>query len=340
MTIRINGAQGEGGGQILRSSLSLAAMTGQNIEIFNIRAGRHKPGLLRQHLTCVLAAAEICDAEVEGAELRSSFVRFKPGKIKGGQYHFKIGSAGSTTLVCQTVLPILMMADEESDITFEGGTHNGMSPSLDFLRSSFLPLMKRLGLSYEVHVEKLGFNPAGGGYWSLKMKPVKQLRELNLLETADESDYELSGVLSQLPENILTREFDTACRYLNWNPSTFNKHIEDGPGCGNALLLHLKQDGYHIVYEEVGQVGVKAENIAKRAAGKMKRFIRSGAAVDEYLADQLLLPMAMAGVGAFTTRKLSMHTQTNMDVIKLMTGIEFKTDKLDEDCWKIYVDKK
>ena len=168
----IDGAQGEGGGQVLRTALTLSILTKQPIELINIRAKRNKPGLLRQHLTSVLAAKKICGAKTEGVELGASRIRFSPGEVQPGAYHFSISTAGSTVLVCQTILPVLMLADASSEVIFEGGTHNGMSPSLCFLEHSYLPVLKMMGVECKIDVSKLGFYPAGGGRWKLTIKPV------------------------------------------------------------------------------------------------------------------------------------------------------------------------
>lgn len=176
----IDGSMGEGGGQVLRSSLTLAMLLQQPFEIQNIRAGREKPGLLRQHLTCVRAAATICNAKVTGDVLGSDRVSFEPGPVTPGDYHFVIGSAGSTTLVCQTLLLPLAMAGAQSRIRFEGGTHNGLSPSLDFLRTSFLPVLAQMGLRTEIQARSYGFYPAGGGDWSIQIEPVTTLQPLQL----------------------------------------------------------------------------------------------------------------------------------------------------------------
>lgn len=174
----IDGAQGEGGGQVLRTALTLSILTQRPIEIVNIRAKRKKPGLLRQHLTSVLAAQAICEASTEGVELGSSRIRFSPGEVLPGDYRFAIGTAGSTVLVCQTILPVLALAKAGSKVEFEGGTHNGMSPSLCFLEQSYLPLLKLMGIDCKIVKSSLGFYPVGGGKWQIEIKPAKVLSQL------------------------------------------------------------------------------------------------------------------------------------------------------------------
>ena len=178
----IDGSQGEGGGQILRSSLALAMCTGTPIRIENIRAGRKKPGLMRQHLMCVLASQAVCGAKVEGAELRSTQLTFEPGEIKPGDYEFAIDTAGSTCLVFQTVLPALMMAEGVSTLKLSGGTHNMMAPSFDFIKRSFLPVMQSMGIDVSVTLDAYGFFPSGGGEWLATIKPASEVGTLALSE--------------------------------------------------------------------------------------------------------------------------------------------------------------
>ncbi|RTL38988.1 MAG: RNA 3'-phosphate cyclase, partial [Rhodocyclaceae bacterium] len=170
--IEIDGAAGEGGGQILRTALALSMCTGQPFTLTRIRAGRAKPGLMRQHLTCVNAAAEVCAAEVDGAELNAQSLRFTPGQVRAGDYHFNVGTAGSCTLVLQTVWPALLMADAPSRLKLGGGTHNPMAPPFHFLARSYAPLMRRLGANAELNLRRLGFYPAGGGEIEVTIWPA------------------------------------------------------------------------------------------------------------------------------------------------------------------------
>ena len=180
--ITIDGSQGEGGGQILRTSVGLSAVSGKSIRIEHIRAGREKPGLMRQHLTAMKAAAEICDAEMIGAELGSSTLQFRPGAVRPGVYEFRIGTAGSATLVLQTILPALIQADAPSEILIEGGTHNQWAPPFDYLQRVFLPLLNRMGPTVEAKLERYGFFPAGGGRIHVTIQPAKMLTGFALLE--------------------------------------------------------------------------------------------------------------------------------------------------------------
>ena len=171
--LTINGSEGEGGGQILRTALSLSAITGTPFALENIRAKRRRPALQRQHLTCVTAAAQITRAKISGAELSSGALTFEPGAIRGGAYDFAIGTSGSTILVFQTVLPILLNADAPSRVKLSGGTHNPMAPTFDYLKRAFLPQLERMGADVDVTLRQAGFYPAGGGVWQAHVSPVK-----------------------------------------------------------------------------------------------------------------------------------------------------------------------
>ena len=185
MTIELDGAQGEGGGQFLRTALSLAMCTGQPMRITHIRAKRQNPGLMRQHMTAVQAAAQICGAEVDGDFVGSSQLSFKPGTVRGGNYAFSIGTAGSCTLVLQTILPALLFAGQESHIELSGGTHNPMSPPFHFLQRAFLPLLRRMGADVELSLERFGFYPVGGGKLHAQITPTGLLSPLHLPERGE-----------------------------------------------------------------------------------------------------------------------------------------------------------
>ena len=172
--LTIDGSYGEGGGQVLRSSLAMSLVTGRPFVIENIRAGRKKPGLMRQHLTAVNAAVEVSHAEAAGAAIDSARLEFRPGQVTAGKYKFSVGTAGSATLVLQTVLPALLLADGESHLTLEGGTHNPFAPPLDFLTKAYLPLVNRMGPKVTVDpFYRPGFYPAGGGKFTVHVQPVR-----------------------------------------------------------------------------------------------------------------------------------------------------------------------
>ena len=208
--VEIDGSFGEGGGQILRTSLALSLLTGRPFRIKNIRAGRQKPGLSRQHLVAVRAASEISQAKVDGASIGSVELSFAPVEILPGEYHFTVGTAGSATLVLQTVLPVLLLASGPSWLTLEGGTHNPYAPSFDFLQKVFLPIINLMGPTVEAWLLRHGFYPMGGGRFEVTIQPVKELSRINLLERGKIQGYRIHGVVSKIPLKVAEREVKAA----------------------------------------------------------------------------------------------------------------------------------
>jgi RNA 3'-terminal phosphate cyclase (ATP) len=295
--ITIDGSLGEGGGQILRSSLALSALLGRPIHINNIRQNRDKPGLARQHLAAVRAAAAICDAEVEGDQLHSRELTFRPGAVRGGEFSFDIGSAGSTTLVLQTVLyPLLLAAGERSQVTVIGGTHNPMAPTAEFLAEAFLPILRRMGAEVSLTVERPGFYPKGGGRLELQVAPCARLSPLSLAAPSPVVRREARALLCRLPDHVARRELAVVRERLDWDESECLVVRGRAVSPGNALLLLLEHaDGRRTVFSSIGERGKPAERVAEQALDELERYLGEGAAVERRLADQLLLPCALAG---------------------------------------------
>ncbi len=327
--IEIDGAFGEGGGQIIRTSLSLSAITGEPVHIRNVRANRNKPGLLRQHLTALNAVTDICGGRADGAELGSREITLYPGSIRTGSYRFAVGSAGSANLVLQTVLPVLMHAEAQSDVTLQGGTHNPSSPPFDFLAESFLPAIRTLGYNADEQLNAYGFYPAGGGEVQMTVKGRSELKAADWVERGEETSRTVEAMISNLPGDIARRELSTVARELGLDRERDCRiRTPDSIGPGNALIGRLGYGDRTTVFVQFGERNVSSEQVAKRLAKQMKSFIGSGAAIDHHLADQLLLPMALAKGGVFSTTRPSQHTLTNADVIAKFTGrkITFQED--------------
>jgi RNA 3'-terminal phosphate cyclase (ATP) len=326
--IRIDGSTGEGGGQMLRSALSLSLVTGKAFRMENIRAKREKPGLLRQHLTAVLAACEIASAQAEGASLGSKTLTFTPGPVRPGNYHFAIGTAGSGTLVFQTILPALMTASGRSEITIEGGTHNMQAPPLDFLQKAFLPVVNRLGPKIEIRLEKYGFYPAGGGRFIATIEPCKRLSSIQLLERGEIGRRSAVAIVANLPRSIAQRETDTIVKLLNWDGQTTQVvETRNSVGPGNIILIELASSNVTEVFCGFGRIGASAESVASEAADAARSYLVSGAVAGEHLTDQLLLPFALAGGGAFTAEKLNLHSRTNVEIIRRFLAVDFVTSQ-------------
>jgi RNA 3'-terminal phosphate cyclase (ATP) len=324
--IRIDGSTGEGGGQMLRSALSLSLVTGKAFRMENIRAKREKPGLLRQHLTAVLAACEIASAQAEGATLGSKILTFTPGSVQSGNYRFAVGTAGSGTLVFQTILPALMTARGRSEIIIEGGTHNMQAPPLDFLQKAFLPVINRLGPKVEICFEKYGFYPAGGGRFTATIEPCDRLSTIQLVERGEIERRGAVAIVANLPRNIAQRETDTIVNLLNWDAqSTQIVETRNSVGPGNIVLIELTSSNVTEVFCGFGRIGASAESVASEAADAVRSYLVSGAVAGEHLTDQLLLPFALAGGGAFTAEKLNLHSRTNMEIIRCFLPVDFLT---------------
>ncbi|MBW3543885.1 MAG: RNA 3'-terminal phosphate cyclase [Planctomycetes bacterium] len=329
--IEIDGSHGEGGGQILRTSLTLALATGRAFRITSLRAGRPKPGLMRQHLMAVRAAAEVGQAETEGAALHSRELVFRPGAPQPGDYAFRIETAGSATLVLQTVLPVLMTAAQPSTLVLEGGTHNEHAPPLDFLERTWLPLIGRMGPKVLLRLERRGFYPAGGGRFTVHIEPVETLARIDLLERGRVMHRRARAIVSRLPRHIAERELTVIARKLSL-PSKNVEVIEEGnsPGPGNAVVIEIISPHVTEVFTGVGKIGLPAEKVAARAAREAREYLDADVPVGFHLADQLLVPMALAGGGSFTTMPLTEHTRTNIDVVRRFVDIQIETTELDD----------
>lgn len=290
--IIIDGSEGEGGGQVVRNALALSLVTGESFRITNIRGRREKPGLMRQHLTAVEAACAIGNAECAGVAIGSSEIEFCPGQVIPGEYRFAVGTAGSTGLVLQTILMPLILAGGHSRLVLDGGTHNMMAPPFEFIEQSFLPVLNRLGPSIEAKLVRHGFYPRGGGRIEIDITAAP-LRSIDCVDRGAVTGVSATALFAALPFAIADRELQTARKLLDWPVTGF------------------------------GKLGVSAESLAKTAAHRMAGYIGSPAFAGPYLADQLLLPFALAGGGAFTTVKPSQHARTAADVIALFTGKRF-----------------
>lgn len=333
--LTIDGAQGEGGGQILRSSLALSVCLGRPFHMFDIRKARRRPGLMRQHLAAVYAAAEISQASVEGAELESRELHFAPGPVAPGSYRFPIGTAGSTSLVLQTVLPALLTARAPSRLVLEGGTHNPLAPPYDFLALSFLPLINGMGPRVTARLERPGFYPAGGGLVEVDIEPVQRLRPLFLERRGEVLEVRAEAVLANLPEHIGQRELAVAATGLGLAADKLRLRYEDARGPGNLVSVIVHSEAVTEVFTGFGERGVRAETVAETPVRQARRYLAAGVPVGDHLADQLVLPMVLAGEGSFVTLKPTLHTQTNLLVIEQFTGRRMGMEQLGEDAWRV-----
>jgi RNA 3'-terminal phosphate cyclase (ATP) len=333
--IVIDGSVGEGGGQILRTSLALSLVTGEPFRVEKIRAGRKKPGLLRQHLTAVQAAVKISNARVQGAELGSQELTFKPGKVEAGDYQFAVGTAGSATLVFQTILPALMIGSGISNLILEGGTHNPFAPPFDFLAKTFIPLLNKTGPKISMKLDRPGYYPAGGGKFSVSIQPVERLSKLELKTRGEIKRRLARGLVANLSRNVAARELTVFGEQMGWPSDLLRiEEVKDSRGPGNVLLVEIESEHLTEVFTGFGERGVSAETVAGGVVQEVREYLASEAPVGLHLADQLLLPLAMAGGGSFATSAPSRHTTTNIETIQKFLDCKFEVIK-QESFWEI-----
>jgi len=338
--LTIDGSMGEGGGQILRTSLALSLVTGTAFRIEKVRAGRERPGLLRQHLTAVQAAAGIGQAEVQGDALGSRELVFRPGGILPGSHSFSVGTAGSTTLVLQTVLPALLVGTAPATLVLEGGTHNPGAPPFDFLEKAFLPLVNRLGPRVAVTLERAGFYPAGGGRFTVRVEPAPALGRLDLLERGEPLARRARAAVANLPIQIAQRELAVIGRKLSFDPGDLEAvEVRGSQGPGNIVTIEIASANVTEVFTGFGERGVRAEAVAEGVVQEARRYLAAGVPVGPHLADQLLIPLALAGGGSFRTVAPTRHFTTNAEVIRLFTGARVKVTPLGGDAHLVEVER-
>jgi RNA 3'-terminal phosphate cyclase (ATP) len=328
-TIVIDGSTGEGGGQILRTSLTLSCITGKSLHIENIRAARRNPGLAKQHLSCVQAACKICKGQSEGATKGSMVLDFQPGPVQSGDFNFDIGSAGSASLVAQTILPALFLADKPSSVTVTGGTHNPMAPPFDFLDETFLPALATAGFHGNCTLIKHGFFPAGGGKITFNIQPWLKNEEkiIDLCKPNKEMQIHARIYTAKLPVNVAQRQRKLLLQSGLDIQNIEHIDVEDSNGPGNCAMIQLCGSERTTVFTAFGMRGKPSEEVISEVVSLTEDFLAGDAAVDRFLADQLLIYMALAKAGSFTTNELSSHLKTNMDVIKKFLPVDFEIEK-------------
>lgn len=332
----LDGSAGEGGGQVLRSALALSMWLGRPFHIRNIRANRPRPGLRPQHLAAVHAASAVAGATVEGAKPGSLDLVFRPGGIRPGDYRFDVGTAGSTTLVAQTLLPALIVAHGSSRLRVAGGTHNPMAPTFDFLQQVFLPVINRMGPVVSARLLAPGYYPAGGGEIELLIEPVTGLRPLSLIDRGEVVARRAVARVAGLPSSIGRRELKVVHDLLGWSEEEQQLLQDDAAaGVGNVLALCVRCRHVSEMFTSFGKRGLRAETVARHAVEACSHYLDSGVPVGPYLADQLLLPLAMARAGSFRTVRPSSHTLTNVAVIAAFTGTRFECEETAPGSWLV-----
>ena len=318
--IPLDGSRGEGGGQVLRTALSLSAVTGQGFEISQIRARRTRPGLRPQHVAAVRAVAMACEAKTSGLFEGSPDLRFEPGKANAGDFRFEIGTAGASSLVLQTVLPVLATADAESRVAVQGGTHVPRSPGFEYLSRHWSAVVSRVGLSTRHELLRAGFYPRGGGELRALARPWARPGAALVMESRGRL-VAVSGVsgAGKIKGDVAVRQREGACARL-WEARRIEATVElaDVPaeGPGSFLFLEAEFEAGRAAFGWLGEKGLRAELLGDRAARRLLRFLEDGeAAVDPHLADQLVVPLCLSGGGGrVTTSEVTSHLETVAEV--------------------------
>jgi RNA 3'-terminal phosphate cyclase (ATP) len=322
--LQLDASYGEGGGQILRTALSLSTVTGVPVRIERIRAGRPKPGLRPQHLTAVQALARVCQAEAAEVHLGSQALTFKPRVLKAGHYLFdvaaKTGSAGAVSLIGQALLPPLLMTGAPTTVILKGGTHVPWSPPVHYLSHVFLPALAGLGAQVEIILKRWGWYPKGGGEVLLKIAPGLAFTGVEWRTPAAPITFRALSASSKVPEHVARRQ---AARLTARLKKTVPVEIipASGQDPGSFVFLWGPRAGF----SALGARGKPAEQVADEVADSYQDFRKSGAAMDRHLADQILLYLALArGPSTFTTEIVTSHLLTNVWVIEQFLGPKFE----------------
>jgi len=328
--IYIDGSLGEGGGQILRTSLALAALLGRPVRIDNIRANRSQPGLKTQHLAGVLALARITDAEVQGAHKHSTGLEFMPRTIRGGRYRFEISTAGASSMLLSAILPALLFARQPSEITITGGTHVPFSPPFHYLDKVFLPALRKLGGGVELELVRWGFYPKGGGEIRARVTPCQGLKGSKLTQRGDLLNIQFSACSSShLPEHIAQREIGQASKnLLGYSARMKTKSLTcQSYSPGNFVFLEAEYEHSAAGFSALGKRGRPAEEVAEEACRTFWDFENTGATVDSHLADQIILYLALAqGESHVITEKATGHLLTNIDIIRKFLPVDIRAE--------------
>jgi RNA 3'-terminal phosphate cyclase (ATP) len=333
MYLRIDGNYGEGGGQVLRTALSLSSILNKPIQVYNIRKGRKIPGLQPQHLTCVRACRKISSAAVSGDELGSPQIEFAPEKLSGDSFEFDVsekkGSAGSVSLIIQSLFLPLLFAPRSSSVTLLGGTHVPWSPPYHYLKGVFLPTIARMGCRLKLSLEDWGWYPRGGGKLNARIDPVKELTPLNLTNRGELKTIRGISAVSNLPLSIAERQRDQGLKTLNRAGIDARIDLLDAPSPGKGTILFLLAEFEHTLagFSALGALRKRAEQVAEEACQEFLEFLRSPAAIDHRLADQLIPYLARAsGESTFITSKISSHLLTNIWAVQQFLPVKFRVE--------------
>jgi RNA 3'-phosphate cyclase len=322
--IEIDGSWGEGGGAITRIAVALSAITGKPCKIFNIRSGRKNPGLQAQHLKGVEAAAKICDADLKNARIGSQEIEFVPKKIKGGKFSVDIGTAGSVTLVLQTLIPICIHADKDVELEITGGTDVQWSPNIEYFQEVFCRNVKRMGIEIESEIVKYGFYPKGGGKVKVRIKPCQKLKSLSMIERGSVNRYDVRSIASKSLEKskVAERQIEGAKKIIPKFDCEYFEYV-DTLSPGSTTHIHAHCDNSELGATVYGELGKPAEKVGEECAKNLMKQINSNACLDEHMTDQILPYLALAG-GSVSVAEITNHCKTNMWVIEKFLPVKFE----------------
>lgn len=330
--ILIDGSVGEAGGQILRTSIALSSILLKPIRVSNIRKNRPKPGLMAQHLAGVKFAGEFCNAEIKGLKIGSNELEFIPKSFKREDKKIDIGTAGQISLLLQTLIPLLIFGEKEIELEIFGGTAGLGAPTIHYVKNIFFPVLSKLGVKFpEIEVEKEGFYPKGGGIVKAKFFPAKKLSSIKLNERGEVKCIKGISVGGSLPTHVAERQANSAIKLLKdygfENVQIIKKTVKTfSPG--TSITLWAECENSVIGADNIGKRGVKAERIGEECARELVASLESKAALDKYLADQILIFLALAdSESSVTVEKITQHCITNIKIIEQMLGVRFNVEK-------------
>jgi RNA 3'-terminal phosphate cyclase (ATP) len=327
--LEIDGSHGEGGGQLIRTAVALAAVTGRSIRVLDARARRDPPGLAAQHLAAVRAVAALCDAEIAGLAPQATSFTFVPRGLRGGTFRCDVGTAGSVTLVLQGLLPAAVCAPAPVRFAVSGGTDVRAAPPLDYFRRVLLGLLHRMGVGAECAVRRRGYYPRGGGEVEIAVSPGRP--RAIVLEQAGRVLH-VGGLahVAGLPAHVAQRMSRSAAAELAAHRPEIDMLVlghEEAAGQGGAIVAWARTEQSVLGAGRVAERGVRAESLGASAGGELAADLAAGAGVDVHAADQLPVYLALAGAGAFTTRTISPHAETAMWLVAQFLPVSFEVTR-------------